>query len=305
MKNTLLLVLILWLSAWFLSPTCGLVEYVVSERNEDSGFMRLSAVAIPEEKRPSALSYLLVGLEDSRLVTESGRQETVYSFSISGHRKSCPETILPDMRITVPGDIRQQTIAYCDERPELSVTLCYNLIGLVNDHLSSAHVPNMPLTCAVVEPGMEENLLSGCRRNGLKIVIVHLATEKAHWSATHAQVINLMYARRHGYDFVSLGCPPLSGGDREEHIWCSFDQVRANWAKPKIILDHLQQYHYVLLLDSDAYISDPSTTIEEMIRRHLQDSGKSILVPNNCLAEIKGDPTSVITLHHIKTAYIL
>jgi hypothetical protein len=220
----------------------------------------------------------------------------VYSFVISGHSKSYPETILPDLQVTVPGDIRQQTIAYCDERPEISMSQCHKLIGYVYGQFPpSAHVPSKPLTCAGADQGMGEHALSGCRKNGLKIVIVHLATAKAHWSATHAQVINLMYARRHSYDFVSMGCPPLSGGDHEDHMWSTFDQVRANWAKPKIILDNLQQYDYVLLLDSDAYISDPSTTIEEMIQRHLQGSGKSILVPNNCVADKKGDPTSVNT----------
>ena len=53
----------------------------------------------------------------------------------------------------------------------------------------------------------------------------------------------------------------------------------------------------MLLLDSDAYISDPSVTIEEVSWRHfgtVDDENKfSVVVPNNCFAKEKGNPDSV------------
>lgn len=109
-----------------------------------------------------------------------------------------------------------------------------------------------------------QNTEPGCRRNGIRVAIINLATEKAHWSATHVQSLNLFYARRHSYDYISMSCPP---DIVQPHVWDSFDQVRANWAKPTIILQQLEKYHYVVMLDSDAYFADPSITIEEFAEK--------------------------------------
>lgn len=106
----------------------------------------------------------------------------------------------------------------------------------------------------------------------------------AHWSATHAQAINLFYARRHSYDFISLACPTSIS---DPYMWDDNDQVRANWAKPEIILQHLERYHYVLMLDSDAYVIDPSVTIESLVEVYMKNY--SVIVPNNCLAGTEGD----------------
>jgi hypothetical protein len=89
--------------------------------------------------------------------------------------------------------------------------------------------------------GSAPSRLNGCRRNGLKIAVVHLATEKAHWSATHAQAINLMYARRHGYDFISHSCPEL-GSETDEVL---FMQIKFNLSK--LIYFHSQKYSGVFM----------------------------------------------------------
>ena len=119
----------------------------------------------------------------------------------------------------------------------------------------------------------------GCRRNGVKVLVVQLATENAHWSATHAQSINLFYARRHSYDFTSYSCPT---NITEDHMWDPNDQVRSNWAKPLIILKHLDDYDYVVMLDSDAYFTDPSVTIEEIVNS-FSATNFSVLLPRNCM----------------------
>jgi hypothetical protein len=270
----------------------------VSHKDEQLGLLQLTEMPTIDkgkERRP-ALQSLVVDLVNTRSVTDvlssgymSVRQATQFSFYVAGFAKAFPETPLPELQITLPGDIREQIMSYCEERRELSVGLCYQLIGYVTERLSSGHVPSKPLRnlhCAT--PGY-----TGCRRNGVKVAIVHLATENAHWSASHAQAINLFYSRRHSYDFISLACPELTGGEHEEYLWSgTWDQVRANWAKPKILLDHLQRYDYVLLLDSDAYISEPSITVEEIADRHMNE-GKTVLVPNNCFAVTKGDPDTV------------
>ena len=134
-----------------------------------------------------------------------------------------------------------------------------------------------PFSTSAFNPGPQPS----CRRNGLKIAIVHLATENAHWSASHVQATNLFYARRHGYDFISHSCPTHTD---KIHMWDPNDQIRANWAKPSIILEYLQKYHYVVFLDSDSQINDPSRTVEEMVGLHM-DENFSIILPNNCLGE--------------------
>eukprot|EP01036_Dinobryon_divergens_P024369 gene24369-32814_t len=142
------------------------------------------------------------------------------------------------------------------------------------EHRTEA-VAATPFSTSKFNPGPQPS----CRRNGLKIAIVHLATENAHWSASHVQATNLFYARRHGYDFISHSCPTYTD---QIHMWDPNDQIRANWAKPSIILEHLQKYHYVVLLDSDSQINDPSRTVEEMVGLYL-DEDFSIILPNNCV----------------------
>jgi len=125
-----------------------------------------------------------------------------------------------------------------------------------------------------------------CRPNGLKIGIIHLATTKAHWYSSHAQAINLFYARRHGYDFTLNACPTSIEHD---YMWNENDQVRANWAKPEIIMRYLRDYHYVLMLDADAFVSEPSITIEEIISEYMTGD-YTIVVPKNCMVGESRDP---------------
>ena len=134
------------------------------------------------------------------------------------------------------------------------------------------------------------NDIVSCHQNGLKIAIVHLCTQKAAWYSTHAQAINIFYARRHGYDFITHACPVSTN----KYMWDDEDQVRANWAKPAIIAKYLKEYHYVLMLDADAFISNPSITIEEMIATYLTPANVSIVVPKNCMVKETREPDSYI-----------
>ena len=67
------------------------------------------------------------------------------------------------------------------------------------------------------------------------------------------------------------------------------DQVRANRAKPTIIAEHLKKYDFVLMLDSDAYINDPSITVEEYYASVKLEGNLSIIVPSDCFAEKIGN----------------
>ena len=184
---------------------------------------------IPGNK--SSISSISVKLQDSSSVTEVNafgfeiRTTTKYTFLIIGISATSFEQQLEFLNVTLPGDAKRQVIAYCEElRGELSVGLCYALQKFVIDSLplQVTTMETMPPLERINCPhdkldgsGSAPSRLNGCRRNGLKIAVVHLATEKAHWSATHAQAINLMYARRHCYDFISHSCPEL-GSETDE-----------------------------------------------------------------------------------------
>ena len=47
-------------------------------------------------------------------------------------------------------------------------------------------------------------------------------------------------------------------------------------------MNYLHDYHYVLMLDADAYISEPSISIEEKIAEYMTDDF-TIVVPKNCM----------------------
>ena len=130
----------------------------------------------------------------------------IYSFEILLPDLS---RMTKDMNITVPGDVKAQVFNYCKTN-NLPVGTCCSLESNIRTTVlpagshtlhtqSSASLSD--ITCSSHAPSLS------CRKSGLKIVILHLATAKAHWSASHAQAINLMYTRRHSYDFVSVSCP--------------------------------------------------------------------------------------------------
>ena len=135
-----------------------------------------------------------------------------------------------------------------------------------------------------------ESLDAGCRSCGLRICIIHIATQQAHWSVNHAESINLFYARRHGYDFFAYTCPPTT---RHPYMWDPNEQIRANWAKPLFITRHLRDYHYVMLLDADAVIADPSITIEQFAKMHIVNNFV-IVTPKNCMVQERGKPDTFI-----------
>eukprot|EP00602_Paraphysomonas_sp_CaronLab_P013247 CAMPEP_0185040802 /NCGR_PEP_ID=MMETSP1103-20130426/39299_1 /TAXON_ID=36769 /ORGANISM="Paraphysomonas bandaiensis, Strain Caron Lab Isolate" /LENGTH=725 /DNA_ID=CAMNT_0027580249 /DNA_START=29 /DNA_END=2206 /DNA_ORIENTATION=- len=202
---------------------------------------------------------------------------------INGSTHACSRPL----RLSLPGDIRDQIFRFC-RTAGLSVPQCVQIEQYYFNAFKSRNVvSSVSMSETKCESGGVPGISKGCRRSGVKIVIVQLATQRAHPSATHAQQINLMYARRHGYDFVSHSCPPSVD---EVHMWDPYDQVRANWAKPRIILEYLKKYHYVVMLDSDAYFREHNMPLEAFIDTHMYQSlghtgeGYAIVLPNNCIS---------------------
>ena len=210
-----------------------------------------------------------------------------YIFDISSGPNEKNLKRLNKLSIDSNGDVKNQVLNYCRSN-EFSSKLCHDLKEVIIEKVQRHRAINIfdDDLCSMksCKNDHSESGNKSCRLNGLKIAIVHLATVNAHWSASHAQAINLFYARRHGYDFISHSCP----NSLDEHVWDRNDQVRANWAKPSIVLDYLKKYHFIVLLDSDAHINDPSITIEDMINLHMRGNS-SVVVPNNCYAAEPGN----------------
>lgn len=152
------------------------------------------------------------------------------------------------------------------------------------------------------EPRRNHLCNEGCKSNGLRIALVQLSTSKAHFYATHAQAINLMYARRHSYSFFSQPCPPFIN---ESFMWDPKDQARANWAKPLFLLEHMKNHDYVLMLDGDAFISNPSITIEEKINEHMNEEDISVVMPRNCMVGEDRSPDSYVCWNDLPDVFAL
>ena len=79
-----------------------------------------------------------------------------------------------------------------------------------------------------------------------------------------------MYASRHGYTYALETCVPDTSS---EHTWSYVEQHRANWAKPEILLKHLETNHLVMYIDADAYVVDLGRTVEEFVESEGGDAG--------------------------------
>lgn len=58
--------------------------------------------------------------------------------------------------------------------------------------------------------------------------------------------------------------------------------VRKTKCEQTGIIKYLKDYHYVLMLDADAFINEPSISIEEKIAEFMTDDF-TIVVPKNCM----------------------
>ena len=100
---------------------------------------------------------------------------------------------------------------------------------------------------------------AGCGASGKRVALIQLASAHSSWSSSHAQAINLFYARLHSYDYISYSCP---SNTTASYSWDAVDQSRSNWCKPQLLIRHLPFYDLVAYIDSDAYFVDPEISIE-------------------------------------------
>lgn len=89
----------------------------------------------------------------------------------------------------------------------------------------------------------------------MKIAITTLYTPEIADFSKEAVKNFRMYCDAHGYDLFAY----------EESL---IDGLRGNWCKPKVLLDHINDYDYIVWLDSDIAILDINRKLEEIIEPH-------------------------------------
>ena len=89
----------------------------------------------------------------------------------------------------------------------------------------------------------------------MKIAITTLYTPEIESFSIEAVKNFRMYSDLHGYDLFVY----------EDTL---VDGLRGNWCKPKVLLNHIDQYDYVVWLDSDIAIIDMDRPLEDIIKPH-------------------------------------
>ena len=89
----------------------------------------------------------------------------------------------------------------------------------------------------------------------MKIAITTLYTPEIESFSVEAVKNFRMYSDLHGYDLFVY----------EDTL---VDGLRGNWCKPKVLLNHIDQYDYVVWLDSDIAIIDMDRPLEDIIKPH-------------------------------------
>jgi hypothetical protein len=89
----------------------------------------------------------------------------------------------------------------------------------------------------------------------MKIAITTLYTPEIADFSKEAVKNFRMYCDLHDYDLFAY----------EESL---IDGLRGNWCKPKVLLDHINDYDYIVWLDSDIAILDINRKLEEIIEPH-------------------------------------
>ena len=105
----------------------------------------------------------------------------------------------------------------------------------------------------IVSPRIPAEKYDKYGSNG-NIAIVSLYTEEIKEYAIHSEISIKDYCKKQGYDF---------------HIYReSIDKnSSANWSKASILLKHIDDYDYIVWMDSDTLIFNPNKTFESIIQK--------------------------------------
>jgi hypothetical protein len=79
---------------------------------------------------------------------------------------------------------------------------------------------------------------------------------------------NYLYASKQNYDFIVEKQPQ---DIEHDWTWDSMNQYVIVWYKAELLKRHLKNYHYVLYIDSDAYVSNIEYRIEDILIPYMKD----------------------------------
>lgn len=108
----------------------------------------------------------------------------------------------------------------------------------------------------------------GIAPSKLRIAIIMLNSPNIPNYAHFATMNNYIYSTKHGYDFIVERQPQ---NVQELWSWDPQNQYVLVWYKPEFIKRHLQNYHYVLFVDSDAYFVNHNLKIEDALVSRTQN----------------------------------
>lgn len=119
-----------------------------------------------------------------------------------------------------------------------------------------------------------KNLPDGIIESKLRIAIIMLNSPNISSYAHFATLNNYLYTINKGYDFIVERQPLDINNDwscdpKNEYVWV--------WYKAELIKKHLKNYHYVLYIDSDAFVNDEKYKIEDILIPMLDDKEKVMI----------------------------
>lgn len=110
--------------------------------------------------------------------------------------------------------------------------------------------------------------------NGLRIAVIMLSSPGIPNYAHFAAINNYLYSTKHAYDFIVERQPKDTVND---WTWDVNQQYVMVWYKADLLKRHLNNYDYILFIDSDAIFNDFSYKIENELVPMVSETDKCII----------------------------
>ena len=117
--------------------------------------------------------------------------------------------------------------------------------------------------------------------SGPRIAMLMLNSPNIPGYGHKAAISNYMYCAQHGYAFIVERCPRKEDMDKT-WMWDGKNEYLFVWSKPTLVARYLKSYDYLLFIDSDAVVVDPTRRIEDFMAQHMTDPGTCIVAAEDC-----------------------
>lgn len=122
-----------------------------------------------------------------------------------------------------------------------------------------------------------------------QIAILMLNSPNIQEYATYTTMINYLYSRRHGYNFIVNTCPIPEDLDKD-YMWSAGNEYLFVWSKCALIKRYLPHYKYIVYIDSDAIFNNFESRIEDFISQHMTND-TIMLCAEDCVSEYRSSCT--------------